>query len=73
VVQPSGNSVGWQKNKNYMISSERGYKNIQIFIHEGHSVTVEKSDSPNIVFVIKHKQLCEAFENMEILVRDERQ
>lgn len=57
-------------NYNYMISSERGYKNIQIFIHEGHSVTVEKSDSPNIVFVIKHKQLCEAFQNMEIPVRD---
>ncbi len=57
-------------NYNYMISSERGYKNIQIFIHEGHSVTVQKSDSPNIVFVIKHKQLCEAFQNMEIPVRD---
>lgn len=58
-------------NYNYMISSERGYKNIQIFIHEGHSVTVQKSDSPNIVFVIKHKQLCEAFQNMEMPVRDE--
>lgn len=61
------------KNYNYMVSSDRGFKNIQIFIHEGLSVTVAKSNSPNIIFVIKHKQLCEAFENMEILVRDEKQ
>jgi len=59
------------ENYDYHISSERGYKNIQIFIHEGCSVTVAKSNSPNIMFVIKHKQLREAFEVMEFPVRDQ--
>jgi len=59
-------------NYDYRITSEKGFKNIQIFIHEGYSATVAKSNSPNIIFVIKHKQLREAFENMEIPVRDER-
>lgn len=57
-------------NYQYQTALEKGYKNIQIFIHEGVSVTVKKSNSPNIVFVIKHKRLCEAFENLEFPVRD---
>lgn len=58
------------KNYRYQTAAEKGYKNIQIFIHEGVSVTVQKSNFPNIVFVIKHKRLCEAFEDMEFLIRD---
>lgn len=59
-----------EKEPNYSVklSTQAGFKNMRIMIHEGEFVMISKSKSPTVHFVIRHPKLREAIEKMELPV-----
>ena len=53
------------QNPNYTIKQNSGhaFRNLQLFMHEGHWAMISKGKSPTVHFVIRHKKLRSAIEN----------
>lgn len=59
-----------QKNKNYSVTptEKNAFTNIQITMHENEYVMISKNNAPTVHFIIRHRILRKAIENLEFPV-----